>query len=258
MPRCRGSSALVLESVRATFPRVLGVGLPHSGTTTLHSLLVMLGCCFATHNHPSGFGSKEAQSLFQLCGSSGTGNSSACVSALLAEASAWQCLTDNPWASHWKLLAASAPPKTRFVLTRFIDPLQYGISRVLGGMPLRRGREWALMTWAPGSKVDTMIREHAWHYASHVRAVRASLGHSKWYAEICWHCGDNASTLIRKLRIPPGAWRADTTAEGSVDLPDTPAHKSSGDEKHRLAQELRERVVHVCADKSSEWLCAQL
>ena len=35
---------------RTGFPRVCGIGLPHTGTSTLHTLLLRLGCCYARHN----------------------------------------------------------------------------------------------------------------------------------------------------------------------------------------------------------------
>lgn len=245
MPRCRGTHALVREAVRTVFPRVVGVGLPHTGTTTLHSLLVLLGCCFATHNWPTGFQAKDSQALFRLCGNANV--SLACKTALLAEASKWQCLTDNPWASHWHTLQQSAPTRTRFVLTRFADPLHYGVSRLLGGMSERRAREWALATWSPGNRVDTMLRTHARQYHDHVKTVRAALSHSPMYSEVCWACGDNATSLIRKLRLP---------AQETV--PETPEHKSAGDERHRVGRLLREKVERsgVGCRGDSAWLCA--
>ena len=52
MPRCRPPPELVAEA-SASFPRVIGVGLPHTGTTTLHTLLLLQGCCESAALDPS-------------------------------------------------------------------------------------------------------------------------------------------------------------------------------------------------------------
>ena len=271
MPRCRGTPELVREALHS-FPRVLGIGLPHTGTTTLHDLLLTLGCCFASHNHPMGFGSVESQRLQRLCTTNGS--SATCTAALLQEIESWQCVSDNPWAQHWRLLAENAPPRTRFVLTRFADPLQYGISRALAGMSERRVREGALLAWAPSSKLDGLIRGHARAYRQHVVAVRAALGSSQWFAEVCWVCGDNASDVIERLQLPSPAWdaasnslaratrasRHQSSASAGQGLPELPAWKSSGAERHRVAKLLRERILTTgaaCApgDERTAWLC---
>lgn len=233
--------------------------MPHTGTTTLHSLLLLLGCCFATHNFPTGFTSAAAVALRHLCAANTT--SAACADALLTEADSWQCLSDNPWAEHWRLLVAHAPRGTRFVLTRFADPLAFGISRLLGGVSERRAREWALASWAPGSKVDKLLRSHARAYHEHVRDVRAALADtSRLYAEVCWACGDNASTLVAKLRLPQ-AEANEGGDGGTTTLPPTPTHKHSGAERHRVARLLRKRVLDAkaaCDERQgSAWMCEE-
>lgn len=256
MPRCRGSPALVTDAARS-FPRVLGVGLPHTGTTTLHSLLLLLGCCFATHNVPAGFNSRAAQTLYgRQCANT---SSPECASALEREFESWQCLSDNPWAMQWQSLSSHAPAGTRIVLTRFVDPLAYGISRLLGAASERRAREWAL-SWAPGSRADAILRSHARTYYEHVAAVRSASRRSAWrneYTELCWGCGDNASTLVAKLRLPATAWAAasDGAATPNQPLPETPTLKQSSDTRRRLGRGLRERLERAGACTEAPWMC---
>jgi hypothetical protein len=246
--------------------------MPHTGTSTLHALLLILGCCLATHNHPTGFNSRDAQALDRTCGSTGGDGSAnasispACASALLNESRNWQCLSDNPWAQHWRLLVAASPARTRFVLTRFTDPLQFGISRLMGGLPERRVQS-AVANWAPGGRLDSLIRARAAAYHAHVRSVRAALGHSRWYTEVCWGCGDNASTLVEKLRlasrIPSASGRGDADDAHPMhlsrreDLPSTPTQKAATAERHRLGRLLRERLLRsgAACTRTTRWMC---
>ena len=235
MPRCRPPPELVAEAA-ASFPRVIGIGLPHTGTTTLHTLLLLQGCCFAVHNHPSGFSSRQATAFERRCGVGGNPyNMTDCDAELIAEARHWQCITDNPWAMRWELLVANAPLGTRFVLTTFPSALHYGVSRALASMGVNR-----MMKWSPGSEQDDLIRSHAVAYANHVRRVRWRLRGMPTFLEVCWPCGDNASSLLSVL--PRSA-----ASDASATLLPMPTRKMAGERRQRAAAILRRKISQtVC------------
>ena len=267
-PRCRPDMRLTRSATRS-FPRVFGIGLPHTGTSTLHALLVLMGCCFATHNWPSGFGSRSSLDFERRCASPINASISAeCNAEVRDTFLTWQCASDNPWVKRWRLLAAAAPPGTRFILTRVPSALHYGISRTLAATwSVRQARERIVDGWAPGNIIDTRIVRHARTYAEHVAAVRRTLGLSPWYAEVCWACGDNATTLMRKVRV-----RSRAVHGGRSDFPPTPFLKASNVERHQLASALRSRMLgrgvcmpggnralgvgHAAAHAHGEWLCS--
>jgi len=117
-------------------------------------LLLQQGCSFATHNHPRYVGDFSSK---LRCPE----DQQSCAPHVEQAAQRWQCVSDDPWATHWRTLATKFPD-ARLVLTLFPSPLFYGVSRV--------GATTNLARQANASR----IVEHAHKYASHVNAVGAA------------------------------------------------------------------------------------
>jgi hypothetical protein len=184
--------------------RVLNVGMPHTGTTTVHANLRALGCCYATHNAEdvlpahrfiyewdSLMGRKKAPNLCAL-------DRVGCTQTLLEEASHFQCLGDNPWHDHWRELTTSNASafadgsSTYVVLTKAPTALHYAISRQ--GF-LNSGSE------AISTETISEIRGAMREYDAFIASVRAVHANNPRYFELCLECGDDAHTLARNLRL---------------------------------------------------------
>jgi len=236
MPRtCTGGGMLAVNMSLGRFPRAFGIGLPHTGTSTLHQVLLRLGCCFATHNHPA-FQSRsptvtcmdrsesialrttgnrtshhhqshahhgssppvELQSLSLAVTGTGSGS---CSRNVIRLARSWQCLTDDPWASHWRALA-TAFPEAKLILTTVASPLHYGVSalgRGAGKVAFPTGYHQARMD--DNEAVRAFVLAQARFYADHVRAVRARMRTDGRIVEVSWSAGDDMRSLASKLNI---------------------------------------------------------
>jgi len=210
---CSGSSESVATAARA-FPRTIGIGLPHTGTSTLHVSLLQLGCCFATHNHQ-----EHQRGERMKCGESSEtlaarladrfdrsqanhrtvslAEGLSCEPRVLQEAERWQCLSDDPWATHYAALGKKYPD-AKLVLTRFPTPLHYGVSA------LSRGAGRIAFPNGIPNATDAMrpfVLQQARFYFEHNRNVRKMFGQDPRFVEICWPCGDTVSTLAAKLAV---------------------------------------------------------
>eukprot|EP00316_Scyphosphaera_apsteinii_P016849 CAMPEP_0119349984 /NCGR_PEP_ID=MMETSP1333-20130426/109828_1 /TAXON_ID=418940 /ORGANISM="Scyphosphaera apsteinii, Strain RCC1455" /LENGTH=202 /DNA_ID=CAMNT_0007362591 /DNA_START=32 /DNA_END=638 /DNA_ORIENTATION=- len=125
--RQRGDSALATQLTIAKSPigrRVLVIGLPHSGTTSMHSMLLQLGCCYNTHNiNAASPNISWTWDVYPISYRPRTGGDwckimpKTCEAVLNKELQHFQCVQDNPWASHWRSITA-AYPQAYVVLTR--------------------------------------------------------------------------------------------------------------------------------------------
>ena len=192
----------------ASFPRVLGVGLPHTGTSTLHSMLRRLGCCYNAHNThctSSRIGEYHNESLsslwlFRTTNVTRTRNIAAShaangdLSNLIAELQHFQCVSDSPWADYWSPLAElpGGWESSRLVLTVSRSAFAYAVTkfvsmhytlvpRVIPSMKATRRRD---------ELVESMEG-----YIVHVLAVRERYGSSGRLTEFCVQCGDGYAAL---------------------------------------------------------------
>ena len=157
--------------------RVVGIGLSHTGTSTLNKLLVMLGCCLSTHNT-------------RMPIDEDTPRHDAVVSALQD----FQCVSDFPWNTEWRALSR-AYPDSFFVLTRALTPLHYAIS-----LQLRRER-FAGGPVANLALLDQSMTVAMREYERHLAEVRAAYSRHSGYFELCFGCGDDMHTLARSLGV---------------------------------------------------------
>eukprot|EP00316_Scyphosphaera_apsteinii_P001888 CAMPEP_0119299928 /NCGR_PEP_ID=MMETSP1333-20130426/1947_1 /TAXON_ID=418940 /ORGANISM="Scyphosphaera apsteinii, Strain RCC1455" /LENGTH=289 /DNA_ID=CAMNT_0007301533 /DNA_START=143 /DNA_END=1009 /DNA_ORIENTATION=+ len=195
--------------------RVLVIGLPHTGTTSIEVMLRKLGCCFSTHNLDSTCPSVHNVSwTWAWTGGDACQRApSVCAKTLLEEATHFQCLADNPWSSHWRSLTATDP--TAFVvLSRSMSVFHYT-------MTLSTFWRQHVPKNAPPINVSLAAAE----YEARLAEVRAAQHKSPRYFEICLQCGDDIWTLARSLRL-------DVT---HLELPSEEVHafKSSDDEDVR-------------------------
>ncbi len=178
--------------------RVIGVGLPHTGTTTLDEMLTtQLGCQFSTHN----LHSSDLQALkwtWSVTGGSKCEESaSECEQALVEEARHFQCLSDDPWSSHWRALIAD-DPSAIVVLTRSQTALHYAIT-VKQWLNRTRWHHNLLTKLLFGDPANLTHAMQA--YDAHNQAVREALADNPNFVELCVQCGEDVRTLARRLHV---------------------------------------------------------
>ena len=231
--------------INMSTPRVVNLGLPHTGTTSVHTSLFGLGCCFAVHNQPMRYVAPLAQRL-DCCppakhlGLYTRASLSGCEAELLREyLYHWQCVGDNPWAAHWQLLVRYSPPGSLFVLTRFPTALHHGLSMEMGLTP-------------------AMV-SHARAGYEHIRQVRTALRGSPYYIEICYKCGDDASVLARALHELDRKGAIQLVGKQTLPLEVVSrTHANSGGEQKekQLAGLLRKGHASLCNHSQRwAWLC---
>lgn len=206
--RQRGDSAVQTETAIAKSPigrRVLVIGMPHTGTTSMHSMLLLLGCCYNTHNlnaaspniswtwkwPPANRRSDGGYKCKTDPRDHGVGPPDVqCGAALIKELQHFQCVQDSPWAVHWRSITA-AYPQAYVVLTRAQSALRHVLSGAHFG-----GKD---PNTFPEREVVSAVRS----LQEHLVAVRAEFRTSARYFEICLQCGDDAYTLARSLGLDP-------------------------------------------------------
>mmetsp|Transcript_22692 Transcript_22692/g.37505 ORF Transcript_22692/g.37505 Transcript_22692/m.37505 type:complete len:266 (-) Transcript_22692:375-1172(-) len=202
-PQRAKSEANVTDAIRFNhMPRVFGIGMSHTGTTTLHKLLVGLGCCYATHNVQ--LVPRNLRWIWDLAGRTACQKKhNQCMHTMRAEFRRFQCVTDNPWARFWtQLLTHRERPKHFFVLTKAQSPMHYAISRYLFQTRFFRTPRIS------GAALRARLMAYAWEYERYTAQARAELNTSHVdYIELCWKCGDTVHELARALgssvHVPP-------------------------------------------------------
>lgn len=223
--------------------RVIGIGLPHTGTTTLDEVLRQLGCTYSTHNLHSSNMSELRWTWSVTGGNECAERADECEKALLEEAKHFQCVSDDPWASHWRALAA-ADPEAMVVLTRSESALHYAIT----------ARQWAgRSSWHREQLTELLLGSepsnltHAMNaYDAHVKEVREAFKDSPRFIEFCAQCGEDAHTLARRLQVRNltetlEQLTAESTKKGERHANGHPAEEAA--ERRRLIAEYADRLV---------------
>jgi hypothetical protein len=222
--------------------RVIGVGLPHTGTTYLHEMLSnQLGCLYSSHNLRS---TNQSAMLWTwaISGDECEEKASECEEAVVDEARHFQCVTDDPWSSHWRALAAD-DPSSIVVLTRSLSALHYAITvkewlnRTRWGQDVRR----TSMLLGP----DPTNLTHAMQaYEAHNQAVRDAFANYPNFVEFCAQCGEDVRTLARRLNVRGLATMLRQLPSGvAVRLNAHPSWEAQ--ERRRLITEYAEALAHV-------------
>jgi hypothetical protein len=229
----------VQAAVSQGFPRVIGAGLPHTGTSTLHEMLRRLGCCYNAHNlHCT---SKEAAPVLQgLWSSKRTTNTTKLGTKLdrhykegdrvllLEEFSHFQCVSDSPWMDSWRELA-DYDPRSRVVLTISRTALDYAVTKFLFMHYVLIPR---VKTPKSRSKVEAELREDVVAYVKHRRAVRVKYGNSGRLLEFCLQCGDGYGQLAAGLGLDTS--RADQLLSSTGLNRSSPAPRVNAAKSERL------------------------
>jgi hypothetical protein len=177
--------------------KVFGIGLPHSGTTTLSKHLLTLGCCYNNHNLE-----QSKADLFwtwdwtqKRGGKSCLSHLAECKQALRRELKHFQCVSDNPWASEgiWQKITTETDESSYVILTRAMSPAHYAMTV----------RFWA----ERNRKVYTIDKDYnstealVARYKAHLANVRHLHSRNPRYIEICFACGDDIWTLARSMQL---------------------------------------------------------
>lgn len=174
--------------------RVFGVGLPHSGTTTLAHMLRQLGCCHTNHNLEAS--PPDVRWVWDWTGGGQCEERpTACTAALRREAGHFQCLTDNPWAKHWRELTTQPVIDSRafVVLTRSVSPAHYATSVEFWA---RRNQKVYGVDPSYNDSEAVIAR-----YNDHLQQVRSVHRSNPRYFEICFGCGDDLWSIARHMRL---------------------------------------------------------
>ena len=186
-------------------PRVIGAGLPHTGTTTLNTMLVEFGCCLSTDNTKQI--NKSHAWIWDMprrpprCAQ----REGACLEAMRSEFERFQCVTDDPWAVRWRELLQWHRADDGFrdvgkgvvvIATLAKSPIDYAITRLLFE------RRYFALRQANESAVEARLRQLVHYYTAHEEALRAAAAAGRAPVHfVCWACGDTYGTLKRALGL---------------------------------------------------------
>ena len=235
-------------------PRVYGAGLSHTGTNTLIYMLGMLGMDSESTRPllPSG----------KLCSARRHGPVSVTynrlgdwlrttpyeqqVAQLLKDLQPLCAVADIPWniPKLWRSLTVDHRFPGTIILTTARSPLDFAVTSYLFPMEHHVKPRLPPQQAHNSSAIEGWLNKSIRLYVDHVRGVRAAhrpkKGHrvTPAFAEMCWECGDDITTLARALRVrvPPGL--ANRTIR----------RNPSSAAVHRMKEELRQRFIHLQVD----------
>ena len=157
--------------------RVIGVGVPKTGTSTLGQCFEILGVTPAVgHRKPLAVRARRGD-----------------IRASLTEAEHYRGFQDTPWSMLYREMDQHFPG-SKFILTTRRDSLARAISA--WHHKLRKGE-------VEGEATEKFLAKHQRLYEAHNTAARRYFEHRPGdLLEVCWENGDGWSELCEFLRLP--------------------------------------------------------